>query len=138
LSQKWRWLAYAFAFFGAFAAFGIGNMVQANSVADAIHAQFQIPASYTAIALTLFSAIVILGGIRRIAEVVSGLVLGSFVFAAACAMGALPSPASLEKIPRATPKRIAAQTAAPVKPPTAAVSVKALCTIKPSAWGTSW
>ena len=37
---------------------------------------------------------------------------GSLVCAAAWAMGALPRPASLEKMPRATPKRIAAHTAA--------------------------
>ena len=41
-------------------------------------------------------------------------------------MGALPRPASLEKIPRATPKRRAAQTVAPAKPPVAAEPVKAL------------
>ena len=74
LTTKWRWLATAFAFFGAFAAFGIGNMVQANSVADAVETLFQIPTLYTAIALTLLSAVVILGGIHRIAEVASGLV----------------------------------------------------------------
>ena len=45
---------------------------------------------------------------------------GSVVAAAAWAIGALPSPASFEKTPRATPKRIAAQTAAPVNPPAAA------------------
>ena len=44
---------------------------------------------------------------------------GSLVRAAACAIGALPKPASLEKMPRATPKRIAAQTLAPAKPPAA-------------------
>ena len=74
LNGKWNWLAVAFAFFGAFAAFGIGNMVQANSVADAVQTLFQIPSMYTAIALTLLSAIVILGGINRIAEVAAGLV----------------------------------------------------------------
>ena len=74
LKGKWNWLATAFAFFGAFAAFGIGNMVQANSVADAVQSLFQVPTMYTAIVLTLLSAVVILGGIRRIAEVASALV----------------------------------------------------------------
>lgn len=74
LKGRWNWLATAFAFFGAFAAFGIGNMVQANSVADAVQSLFQVPVQYTAIVLTLFSAVVILGGIRRIAEVASALV----------------------------------------------------------------
>jgi len=74
LGKRWAWLAVAFAFFGAFAAFGIGNMVQANSVADAVHSLFNIPTLYTAIVLTLLSAIVILGGIQRIAEVASSIV----------------------------------------------------------------
>ncbi|GFO75293.1 alanine or glycine:cation symporter, AGCS family [Bathymodiolus platifrons methanotrophic gill symbiont] len=74
LKGKWNWLAVAFAFFGAFAAFGIGNMVQANSVADAVQTLFQVPPLYTAIILTLLSAVVILGGINRIAEVAAGLV----------------------------------------------------------------
>jgi AGCS family alanine or glycine:cation symporter len=74
LKAHWRWLATAFAFFGAIAAFGIGNMVQANSVADAVNSLFQIPSYYTAAALTLLSAIVILGGIQRIAEVAAKLV----------------------------------------------------------------
>lgn len=74
LHKKWHWLATAFAFFGAFAAFGIGNMVQANSVADAINSSFQIPVHYTATVLTILVAIVILGGISRIAEVAASLV----------------------------------------------------------------
>ena len=49
---------------------------------------------------------------------------GSFVLAAACAIAAEPRPASLEKTPRATPKRMPAQTAAPAKPPVAAVGEK--------------
>jgi len=74
LKSHWRWLATAFAFFGAIAAFGIGNMVQANSVADAVDSLFHIPSEYTAVVLTLLSAVVILGGIQRIAEVAAKLV----------------------------------------------------------------
>ncbi|RLA20401.1 MAG: sodium:alanine symporter family protein, partial [Gammaproteobacteria bacterium] len=74
LQEKWNCLAVAFAFFGAFAAFGIGNMVQANSVANAVNTVLQIPSMYTAIILTLLSAVVILGGIQRIAEVAASLV----------------------------------------------------------------
>ena len=62
---------------------------------------------------------------------------GSVVAAAAWAIGALPSPASFEKTPRATPKRIAAQTAAPVNPPAAAVPVKAPEKTLPTAAGSS-
>ena len=52
-------------------------------------------------------------------------------------MGALPRPASLENTPRATPKRIAAQTVAPAKPPVAAEPVKADSTMTATAAGTA-
>ncbi len=86
LKEKWNWLAAAFAFFGAFAAFGIGNMVQANSVADAVGSLFQVPDMYTAIVLTVLSAVVILGGIHRIAEVAASLVPMMAIAYIACAL----------------------------------------------------
>src|SRR5690606_32687136 len=45
---------------------------------------------------------------------------GLLLVPAAWAMPAVPRPASLEKMPRATPQPIAAITAAPAKPPVAA------------------
>ena len=45
-------------------------------------------------------------------------------------IGELPSPASFEKTPRATPYLKAIQTVAPAKPPVAAVVVNAEVTIK--------
>lgn len=74
LGRKWQWLAILFAFLGTLAAFGIGNMVQANSVADAVESMFQIPPWQTGLAITVLSAAVIFGGIGRIAEVASSLV----------------------------------------------------------------
>lgn len=74
LGRKWQWLAILFAFLGTLAAFGIGNMVQANSVADAVESMFQIPPWQTGLAITVLSAAVIFGGIDRIAEVASSLV----------------------------------------------------------------
>jgi len=74
LGAKWSWLAIIFAILGAIAAFGIGNMVQANSVADAVEAQFNIPVWVTGLALTILTAIVVLGGLKRIAIVASNLV----------------------------------------------------------------
>ena len=50
---------------------------------------------------------------------------GSFVLAAAAAMGAEPRPDSFEKTPRATPFWIAIRMLAPAKPPTAAAGLKA-------------
>ena len=61
---------------------------------------------------------------------------GFFVFAAACARGALPKPASLEKTPLAIPNLIAIRTVAPAKPPVAAVPLNAWSMIIPKAPGT--
>jgi hypothetical protein len=61
---------------------------------------------------------------------------GSRVWAAAAAMPAEPSPDSFEKMPRATPYRIAAATPAPRNPPAAAVPLNALPKIRRSASGT--
>ena len=99
LKGRWNWLATAFAFFGAFAAFGIGNMVQANSVADAVQSLFQVPVQYTAIVLTLFSAVVILGGIRRIAEVASALVPVMAISYIVCALWVIVD--NYQEIPQA-------------------------------------
>jgi AGCS family alanine or glycine:cation symporter len=74
LGQKWRWLGIAFALFGTLAAFGIGNMVQANSVADAFHSTFSIPTWLTGLAMAVAAGAVILGGIDRIAAVAAKLV----------------------------------------------------------------
>lgn len=74
LGANWRWLAWLFALFGMLASFGIGNMVQANSVADALQTQLQIPDWLSGVLMTLLTAGVILGGIKRIAEVAGMLV----------------------------------------------------------------
>ncbi len=68
------WLATIFAGMVALAAFGIGNMVQANSVADSLRASFGIDTSVTGIVLAAVTAAVILGGIKRIGEVTEILV----------------------------------------------------------------
>jgi AGCS family alanine or glycine:cation symporter len=68
------WLGTVFAALVSLAAFGIGNMVQANSVADSLQASFGIATPTTGIVLAVLSAAVILGGIRRIGEVTEILV----------------------------------------------------------------
>lgn len=75
-----KWLAVLFAFFGAVAAFGIGNMVQANSVADAIFTTFGVPHWQTGLVLVVFTAIVLLGGIKSIGKVTALLVPVMAVF----------------------------------------------------------
>lgn len=69
-----KWLAVLFAVFTAIAAFGIGNVVQSNSVAEQVRTTFGIQPWITGIVLTFLVGLVILGGIRRIAAVCEGLV----------------------------------------------------------------
>lgn len=71
---KKPFLAVLFASFGSLAAFGIGNMVQANSVADAVRASFGLPVYITGFILAFFSALIILGGISRIALIASSII----------------------------------------------------------------
>ena len=75
-----KWLAVLFAFFGAVAAFGIGNMVQANSVADAIYTTFGVQHWVTGLLLVIFTAVVLLGGIKSIGKVTALLVPVMAVF----------------------------------------------------------
>ena len=67
-------LGTTFALLTAVAAFGIGNMVQANSVADAARASFGVEPWISGVVLAVLTALVILGGLRRIAEVTQFLV----------------------------------------------------------------
>ena len=74
LGQKWRWLATAFAVFGAIAGFGIGNTVQSNSVASGLAANYGISSGLTGLLMFVMVGLVLLGGIRRIAAVATWLV----------------------------------------------------------------
>lgn len=74
LGPKFRWLAVTFAFFGMLAGFGIGNGVQAHSVADAMHDSFAVPTWITGLVITVLVGMVLLGGIQRIATVAGKLV----------------------------------------------------------------
>ncbi len=59
-------LAFLFALFASVAAFGIGNMVQSNSVAGALNTSFGIPTWISGLVIALLAAAVILGGIKSI------------------------------------------------------------------------
>ncbi|WP_019606439.1 alanine/glycine:cation symporter family protein [Teredinibacter turnerae] len=74
LGQRWAPLAILFAIFGACAGFGIGNMVQANSVADALQNSFGLARWMTAGALVVLVGVVLLGGVQRVADVARHLV----------------------------------------------------------------
>ena len=74
LGRRWAWLGTAFAVFGGLAGFGIGNMVQANSIAAAMQTSFDIDPAVTGVVLLVLTAAVVLGGIKRIASVSNWLV----------------------------------------------------------------
>ena len=74
LGSKWTWLGTAFALFGSFAGFGIGNTVQSNSVADALSSNFGVPTWVTGLVLMVLVGAVLMGGIKRIADVAGKLV----------------------------------------------------------------
>lgn len=67
-------LGISFAVFGAVAAFGIGNMVQANSVADAVNTEWGIPFWLTGLILMFAAGAVILGGIKTIGRFTAAFV----------------------------------------------------------------
>jgi AGCS family alanine or glycine:cation symporter len=66
----WRWLGKIlgalFALFATIASFGIGNMVQSNSVADALQGSFGLPVWLSGLILAVAAGLVILGGIKSI------------------------------------------------------------------------
>jgi AGCS family alanine or glycine:cation symporter len=72
---KCKPLGVLFAVFTAIAAFGIGNMVQANSIAVLLkECRFHVPTWLSGGVMTALTALVIIGGIRSIAHVCQWLV----------------------------------------------------------------
>ena len=74
LGPKWKWLGIAFALFGSLAGFGLANTVQSNAVSQVLETNFHVPTLYSGILLSVLVGIVLLGGIKRIAEVAGKLV----------------------------------------------------------------
>jgi len=75
-----RWLGLIFAALTAVAAFGIGCMVQANSISSLVEESFHVSPWWTGAVLTVLTAVVILGGIKSIARVCERLVPFMAVF----------------------------------------------------------
>ncbi len=75
-----KWLAWLFAFFTTFAAFGIGNAIQANSTAEGLSLGFGIPHFATGVVIAILTGLVIWGGLKRIADVTTYLVPFMAVF----------------------------------------------------------
>lgn len=69
-----KWLAVIFAFFAAFASFGIGCATQVNAIANIANGNFGIPNWIVGLAVGILTAIVIFGGIKSIARVCERLV----------------------------------------------------------------
>jgi AGCS family alanine or glycine:cation symporter len=98
-----RWLGLVFAGLTAVAAFGIGNMVQANSIAGLAQETLGVPPWLSGAAMTVATAFVILGGIHSIARACEWLVPFMAIFyVAGCAallvIGAETLPQTLELI----------------------------------------
>ncbi|NKB47031.1 MAG: amino acid carrier protein, partial [Legionellales bacterium] len=74
LHRRWHWLATLYALFGVFAMLGIGNMVQANTVAQVVETTFTISPYFTGALLALTALLILIGGVQRIGRVCAKLV----------------------------------------------------------------
>src|SRR6266508_1443268 len=72
--MKQKWLGVIFAILTTISAFGIGNMVQANSISSMVNETFHIAPWITGAVMAVLTAFVILGGIKSIAKVCEFLV----------------------------------------------------------------
>lgn len=70
----WKWMAALFALFGSIAAIGTGNMVQVNSIVEAVGSVWVINPWISGVVIALLAALVILGGVRSIGHVAGVLV----------------------------------------------------------------
>lgn len=71
---NWKWLASLFAVLGMIAALSTGNLVQANSIAEAINHVWNIDPWITGFVLCFLTGIVIIGGVKSIGHVAGVLV----------------------------------------------------------------
>jgi AGCS family alanine or glycine:cation symporter len=99
LSSRWTWLGTVFAVFAGIAGFGIGNMVQANSVSHALENSLSIPLWVTGVVMFVLVGLVLLGGIKRIGAVAGKLV--PFMAITYIAAGLLVLVLNVQKIPEA-------------------------------------
>ncbi len=74
LGPKWTWLGTTFALLAICAGLGAGNTVQANSISDVLESNLGIPMWMTAFVVLTLAAMVLIGGIQRIAQVAGKLV----------------------------------------------------------------
>ena len=74
LGKRWKPLAFLFALFGSLAGFGLANTVQSNTVSQVLQDNFNIPTLVSGLVMAFMVALVLLGGIKRIAQVAGKLV----------------------------------------------------------------
>ena len=72
--QLGKVLAVLFACFCILASFGIGNMSQINSIAGNMNAAFGVPTLVTGLCLMVVTALIVIGGLKRVAAVTEKLV----------------------------------------------------------------
>lgn len=75
-----KWLGLLFAFFGAFASFGIGCATQVNAIATVCKENLGIAPAVVGVVIAVLTALVIFGGIKSIANVCEKLVPFMAVF----------------------------------------------------------
>ncbi|MDR1249567.1 MAG: alanine:cation symporter family protein, partial [Treponema sp.] len=80
-----RVLGILFAAFAALAAFGIGDGVQSNAVADLINRNFSVPTWLSGLVMMVFTGLVLIGGLKTISKVCEALVpVMAFVYTLGC------------------------------------------------------
>lgn len=67
-------LGALFAAFAVLVSFGMGNMTQSNSIADALYAAFSVPKAKTGLFVSIITILVVLGGIKSISKVTQFMV----------------------------------------------------------------
>lgn len=70
----WKWMAVLFAIFGGIAAIGTGNLVQVNSIVEAVGTVWDVNPWITGLLISMLTGLVILGGVRSIGHVAGVLV----------------------------------------------------------------
>ena len=81
-----KWLAITFSLFAIVACIGTGNATQSNAISGVMESTLSIPTWITGLVLTLLVALVILGGIKRIASVNEKVVPAMAIFFVVCAL----------------------------------------------------
>lgn len=82
MGKKFKWLAVFFAVCTAIAAFGIGNMVQVNTLASVLKSNYAIPNWFTGASLAVTTGLVIIGGVKGIARTSTAImpfIIGAYI-----------------------------------------------------------